>query len=65
MEDENDEPLTGAACTWSEGQWPGVHKNERVTDPDGLYIWPLWYRERFRREMKASQAVERQRALKE
>ena len=65
MEDEKEEPLTGAAYTGTEGQWPGVHKNERVTDPDGLYIWPLWYRERFRQGLKASQAAERLRALKE
>ena len=64
MEDE-EEPLTGAAYTGTEGQWPGVHKNERVTDPDGLYLWPLQHRERFRRELKAFQAVEQQRALKE
>ena len=64
MKDE-EEPLTGCASTWSEGQWPGVHMNEHVTDPDGLYLWPLQHRERFRRELKAFQAAERQRALRE
>ena len=41
MEDE-EEPLTGAAYTETEGRWVTI-KNRPITGG----LWPLWWREKF------------------